>query len=76
MNSVNPTGVLTAMGKKGFAANPEKQALLVNRIPLGRIAGNNLVCLHVLYCSIYWSDTSLVLSLCTQMVLLSGLNLG
>ena len=38
VNSVNPTVVLTPLGKMGFGT-PEKQAQRKNRIPLGRLAG-------------------------------------
>lgn len=39
VNSVNPTVVLTAMGKMAWS-DPVKSNLALARIPLGRFAGN------------------------------------
>lgn len=41
VNSVNPTVVMTEMGKL-YWADPKKAEPLLNRIPLHRFAGNNL----------------------------------
>lgn len=38
VNSVNPTVVLTEMGRLGWS-NPEKAREMLNKIPLGRFAG-------------------------------------
>ena len=46
INSVNPTVVLTPLGKIGFGT-PEKQAQRKNRIPLGRLAGTLNVALVI-----------------------------
>lgn len=37
-NNVNPTVVLTKMGKKAWS-DPKKSGPILNRIPLGRFAG-------------------------------------
>lgn len=37
-NNVNPTVVLTKMGEKAWS-NPDKSGPVLNRIPLGRFAG-------------------------------------
>lgn len=38
MNAVNPTVVMTAMGKKAWS-DPNKAAGMLSRIPLGRFVG-------------------------------------
>ena len=40
VNSVNPTVVLTEMGKLAWK-DPEKARNMLNKIPLGRFAGKN-----------------------------------
>lgn len=40
VNTVNPTVVMTAMGKLGWE-EPEKARSMTSKIPLGRFAGNN-----------------------------------
>ena len=40
VNSVNPTVVLTEMGKLGWD-DPEKAREMISKIPLGRFAGKN-----------------------------------
>jgi L-xylulose reductase len=41
VNCVNPTVVLTDMGKLGWS-DPEKAGPMLAKIPLGRFAGNQL----------------------------------
>lgn len=38
VNSVNPTVVMTAMGKLGWE-DPQKARVMLDKIPLGRFAG-------------------------------------
>lgn len=38
VNSVNPTVVMTDMGRLGWS-NPKKAETMISRIPLGRFAG-------------------------------------
>ena len=50
MNAVNPTVVLTNMGKKAWS-DPTKAAGMLSRIPLGQFVGrynrlNSLLCNH------------------------------
>ena len=42
VNSVNPTVVLTDMGKLGWD-DPEKARGMLSKIPLGRFAGENFI---------------------------------
>ena len=39
VNAVNPTVVMTAMGRKAWS-DPTKAGVMLSRIPLGRFAGN------------------------------------
>lgn len=48
-NNVNPTVVLTEMGKRAWS-DPEKSTPILNRIPLGRFAG-------LFLCSYCYVDT-------------------
>jgi len=47
VNSVNPTVVMTEMGRLGWS-DPEKATAMTSRIPLGRFAGQTqqAVCMH------------------------------
>lgn len=40
VNSVNPTVVMTEMGKLGWS-KPEKAQIMLSKIPLGRFAGKS-----------------------------------
>lgn len=42
VNSVNPTVVLTEMGRLGWS-NPEKAQGMLRKIPLGRFAGKSIL---------------------------------
>ena len=46
VNSVNPTVVMTEMGRLGWS-NPEKAKIMTSRIPLGRFAGESKSRLHI-----------------------------
>lgn len=46
VNSVNPTVVMTAMGRLGWE-NPEKARSMIEKIPLGRFAGTFLLLINI-----------------------------
>lgn len=48
VNSVNPTVVMTEMGRQGWS-NPEKVKTMMSRIPLGRFAGQRLQASYTYY---------------------------
>ena len=47
VNSINPTVVMTDMGKRVWG-DPAKQAPVLARIPLGKFAGMHTICRAVL----------------------------
>lgn len=51
VNAVNPTVVLTQMGRLGWS-DPEKAKIMTSRIPLGRFAGQPLQHLQAVFLSV------------------------
>ena len=50
VNAVNPTVVMTAMGKKAWS-DPGKAAGMLSRIPLGRFVGKRSIAILISLCS-------------------------
>lgn len=48
VNTVNPTVIMTEMGKIGWS-NPDKARTMLSKIPLGRFGGRKVLKLNLFY---------------------------